>query len=95
MSRDILTDQQWEKLLLLLALQKPRTGRPNNDHHQVINGILWILRTDASWRDLAQEFGSWKTVSSRFYRWQKADIWEKIWEYLQPICGYSFRRSSK
>jgi transposase len=52
----------------------------------------WILRTGAPWRDLPQEYGSWKTVSSRFYRLllrttlrerQKAGIWQQIWSGLQ------------
>jgi len=49
----------------------------------VINGILWILRTGAPWRDLPERYGSWKTVSNRFYRWQKRGIWSRILEGLQ------------
>ena len=52
MARDILTDQQWERLRVLLPPQKPKTGRPAKDHRVVIDGILWILRTGAPWRDL-------------------------------------------
>jgi hypothetical protein len=48
--RGDLTDLQWEKLHPLLPPQKPRKGRPNIDHRQVINGIRWILRTGAPWR---------------------------------------------
>jgi len=83
MTRDYLTDQQWERLRSHLPPQKPKTGRPALEHRQVLNGILWILRTGAPWRDLAEEYGSWKTVSSRFYRWQKAGIWQQVWSGLQ------------
>jgi transposase len=81
--RHELTDEQWERLKPLLPAQKPKTGRPNLDHRQIINGILWILRTGAPWRDLPDRYGNWKTVSSRFYRWSKLGIWEQISVALQ------------
>ena len=83
MRRGELTDKQWERLKPLLPPQKPKTGRPNLDHRQVINGILWILRTGAPWRDLPERYGKWTTVSSRFYRWRKAGIWERVLAQLQ------------
>ena len=83
MRRGELTDEQRERLRPLLPPQKPRTGRPNLDHRQVINGILWILRTGAPWRDLPERYGKWTTVSSRFYRWRKAGIWERVLAQLQ------------
>ncbi len=78
-----LTDVQWERLCPLLPPQKARTGRPAKDHRTVLNGILWILRTGSPWRSLPERHGSWKTVSSRFYRWQKAGVWDRILSSLQ------------
>ncbi len=78
-----LTDVQWERLCPLLPPQKARTGRPAKDHRTVLNGILWILRTGSPWRSLPERYGSWKTVSSRFYRWQKAGVWDRILSSLQ------------
>jgi transposase len=78
-----LSDRQWERLRPLLPPQKPRTGRPAHDHRAVLNGILWILRTGSPWRCLPERYGSWKTVSSRFYRWQKAGVWDRILSTLQ------------
>ena len=78
-----LTDALWEKLHLVLPPQKPSTGRPANDHRTVINGILWVLRTGSPWRCLPERYGSWKTVSSRFYRWQRAGVWDRILADLQ------------
>ena len=83
MDRDVLTDAQWERLHTLLPPQKPRTGRPANDHRTVLEGILWILRTGCPWRALPQRYGSWKTVSSRFYRWEKAGVWDRVLSELQ------------
>ena len=83
MRRGELNDPQWERLKPLLPAQKPRTGRPNLDHRQVINGILWILRTGAPWRDMPERYGKWATVASRYYRWCAAGIWDRIWAQLQ------------
>ncbi len=83
MEKHELTDAQWERLRPLLPPQKPRTGRPANDHRTVLNGLLWMLRTGSPWRSLPQRFGSWKTVSSRFYRWQRAGIWDRLLTELQ------------
>src|SRR3954464_528508 len=83
MRRGELNDEQWERLQPLLPAQKPRTGRPNLEHRQVVNGILWILRTGAPWRDLPERYGKWPTVSCRFYRWREAGIWDRVWAQLQ------------
>lgn len=83
MRRGELSDEQWERLEPLLPAQKPQTGRPNVGHRRVINGILWVLRTGAPWRDMPERYGSWSTIASRFYRWREAGIWERIWTQLQ------------
>ena len=86
MDRPELTDAQWERLRPLLPPQKPRTGRPANDHRTVLNGILWILRTGSPWRSLPERYGSWKTVSSRFSRWQMAGVWDRVLAALRRLA---------
>lgn len=81
--RGDLTNQQWERLNPLLPAQKPKVGRPSNDHRTILNGILWILRTGAPWRDLPERYGSWETVSGRFYRWRKSGLWSRMLQRLQ------------
>lgn len=83
--RHELTDEQWQQLEPLLPAQKPKTGRPNLEHRSVINGILWILKTGAPWRDLPERYGKWQTVASRFYRWQQNGVWEGIFAQLQQM----------
>ena len=85
MNRGDLANEQWEQLAQLLPPQKPQTGRPAMDHRQVMNGILWVLRTGAPWRDLPERYGKWTTVYSRFQRWRKAGIWDRIFKGLQSI----------
>ena len=83
MNKGELTDEQWARLEPLLPPQKPKTGRINKPHRKVINGILWILRTGAPWDELPRRYGKTKTVSSRYYRWRKAGIWDRIFAELQ------------
>lgn len=83
MARDTLTDEQWERLRPLLPPQKPKTGRPSKDHRTILSAILWIDRTGAPWRDLPPEYGPWRTVATRFYRWVNAGVWERVLEELQ------------
>jgi transposase len=86
MSRHELTDAQWQQLAPLLPPEKPWVGRPAHSHRHILNGILWILATGAPWRDLPEQYGSWHTVSSRFYRWQRAGIWQRILAALQRLA---------
>src|SRR5918993_1454613 len=90
MGRFDLTDRQWRRLEPLLAPQWPRTGRPNDDHRRIVNGILWVLRTGAPWRDLPERYGPVGTVSSRFCRWRAAGAASRPPPPLDPSakgCG--------
>jgi transposase len=83
MHRGDLTNAEWTQLQLLLPPQKPWTGRPAEDHWRIINGMLWIARTGAPWRDLPERYGPSGTVSSRFYRWRKLGLWDRLLATLQ------------
>lgn len=88
MGRFDLTDRQWATLQPLLPPEKPRTGRPNHDHRRILNGILWVHRTGAPWRDLPEErYGPVGTVSSRFYRWRRTGVWDQILAALQAAAA--------
>ena len=78
-----MTDAQWRRLEPHLPPLKPRTGRPNEDHRRILNGILWVLRTGAPWRDLPRRYGPTGTVSSRFYRWRASGMWDRVLSALQ------------
>jgi transposase len=84
--RGELTNEQWEKIEPLLPPQKPRTGRPAHEHRKMLNGILWILRTGAPWRDLPERYGKWTTVYSRFQRWRKHEVWKRVLADLQTLA---------
>ena len=68
MIRHRLTDEQWNMIADLFPAPKP-TGRPPRDRREIVDGILWILRTGSPWRDLPEALGSWSTAWNSFDRW--------------------------
>lgn len=83
MSRKELTGKQWRRIKNLLPPETGRKGRPAKSNYLIVNAILWILRTGAPWRDLPQSYGPWNSVYTRFYRWSRKGIWQKI---LNSLC---------
>ena len=79
-----LTDEHWEQVRPLLPPQKPQTGRPAVDHRLMVEGMLWVVRTSSSWRELPERFRPWSTVSSRYQRWCKEGLWARILQVLLP-----------
>ena len=73
-----LTDAEWESVLPLLPPQRPQIGRPRHDHHVILSGIVWMVRTDASWREMPEEFGKWETVYRRYRLWLDQGLWQRI-----------------
>ncbi len=79
-----LTDEEFALLEPFLPPQAPkRPGRPWCPHRPVVDGIFWILRTGAPWRDLPGCFGHWDTVYQRFNRWTKEGLWQRIVNAMQ------------
>jgi transposase len=60
-----------------------RRGKQWHDHRQIINGILWKLRTGAPWRDLPERYGPWQTVYDRFVRWRRDGTWDRLLAHVQ------------
>jgi transposase len=78
MTRPELSDEQFERLLVLLPSERPRTGRPAKDLRRTVLAILWINRTGSGWRDLPSEYGPWQTAANRFYRWRRDGVWSAV-----------------
>lgn len=81
-SRGDLTDAQWQRLEPLLPVSNRRCGRWR-DHRQVIDGVLFRIRTGVQWRDLPDRYGPWKTVHERHRRWAADGTWEKLLQRIQ------------
>jgi transposase len=71
-----LTDFEWSVIEPLLP-NKPR-GVPRVEDRRVLNGIFWVLRSGAPWRDLPERYGPYTTCYNRFNRWRKAGVWDRL-----------------
>ena len=89
--RHDLTDEMWEVLEKQLPKQKGEWGGNNaNDNRTFINGVFWILRTGAPWRDLPSDYGNWNSIAKRFRRWVENGIWEAILENIVDDPDYEW-----
>jgi transposase len=75
-----LVRHEWTAIKPMLP-NKPR-GVPRVNDRRVLNGIFWILRSGAPWRDLPLAFGPYTTCFNRFVRWRRAGVWGRIIDAL-------------
>jgi transposase len=80
--RHDISDKLWEKLEPHLPGREGLWGGIANDNRKFINGVFWIIRTGAPWRDLPPDYGDWKNTHRRFCRWRDKGIWEGLLEQL-------------
>jgi transposase len=80
MSQYDLTDFEWRVIEPLLP-NKPR-GVPRVDDRRVLNGIFWVLRSGAPWRDLPKSYGPRTACYNRFIRWRKAGVWDRMMDAI-------------
>ena len=77
-----LSDEQWELLKDFVAQGK--MGRPRMVNiREVINAILYVVKTGCQWRALPRDFPHWKTVYTYFLRWRNSGKWKEIHDALR------------
>jgi len=80
-----LTDEQWAIIGPLIP-EPPRRddgrGRPWKDTREVMNGVLWILRSGARWQDLPERFPPYQTCHRRFQQWSRDGTLRQVLEAL-------------
>mgnify|MGYP000756254660 FL=1 len=78
-----LTDDEWNRIVDLLPPENTgKQGRPRKNNRTLLNGIIWIARSGAPWRDLPERYGPWETVYSRFRKWIDDGILDNIFRLL-------------
>jgi transposase len=88
--RTILTDVQWERIAPLLPGKKGDPGRAGEDNRRFVEGVLWMVRTGAPWRDLPDCFGKWFSVWKRFRRWALKGVFEKLFQALSDAPDFEY-----
>ena len=83
MKRYELTKEQWERVKKLLPAERTgKRGRPRKDDRNMLNGMLWIVRSGAQWRELPEAYGPWQSVYARFAKWRDDGTLEAIFRAL-------------
>jgi transposase len=77
-----MSDTEWAFFEPFIGAIRQPNGRKPADHRLVLDGVFWIARTGAPWRDLPEEFGKWGSVYRQFRRWTLAGLWQMILEVL-------------
>ena len=71
-------DHIWQAIQVYIPNEKPG-GRPRDtDIREVINGILFILNNDCSWRQMPDDLLPWQTVYDYYNKWRKNGIWDSL-----------------
>lgn len=82
LARDLMADEEWRFFEHFIQSVRAPNGRKPTNHRLVLDGIFWIARTGAPWRDLPEDFGKWSSVYRQFRRWTLAGLWEDILDAL-------------
>ena len=82
MRRYGLHDDEWDRIKDLLPGRLGHVGVTATDNRLFVEAVLYRYRTGMPWRDLPERFGDWKAVHTRFTRWAKAGVWERVFKHL-------------
>lgn len=84
---DVISDDLWAVIEVVLPTNECRRGRPWNDHRRTLEGIAWRFRTGSPWRDLPSEFGPWQSVWERHKRWSVDGTYTAMFAAVRETAG--------
>ncbi len=90
-----LTDAQWAILAPMIPAPN-KTGRPRKyAMREVVNAILYQVRSGGAWRNLPHDFPPYRTVFYYFTKWRKCGVWKKIHDRLHEKVRRKAGREAK
>ena len=75
----------WKKLKAYLPQSKcgeGKVGRTAANLREVINAIMYVVKSGCSWRSIPNDLPNWSTTYGYFYRWSKEGRWQEIHSFL-------------
>ena len=87
-----LTDEQWKLVASMIPAAEPGGRHRSVNMREVLNGVLYLVRTGCSWRQLPHEFPPWGTVHYYYRRFRLDGTWEKIHDALRERVRTSVGR---
>ena len=88
--RRVLSDRQWDQISGLIIGRPDQRGSTGRNNRMFVEGVLWIVRTGAPWRDLPAPFGEWNSVFRRFSRWSRKGVWHRIFAALSDDPDFEY-----
>jgi transposase len=88
--RFMISDEQWALMEPHCLGKKTDPGRSGSDARIFLEGVLWISRTGAPWRDLPAEFGKWNSAFKRFRHWVKRDVFHLMFRDLAADGDFEY-----
>jgi transposase len=80
--RYALRDDQWERIKDELPGRVGHVGVTAGDNRRFVEAVLWRYRSGSAWRDLPERFGHFRKVHTRFSRWSRTGVWQRLFERL-------------
>ena len=77
------TEEQWKIIGPLIPKPKPGGAPLKHPRREVLNGILYVLRSGCAWRELPHDLPPWESVYGYFRRWTKEGLWQWIGDRLR------------
>jgi transposase len=90
LDRLVLSDEQWSLISGQIIGRPDQRGSTGRDNRMFVEGVLWIVRTGAPWRDLPEAFGEWNSVFRRFSRWSQKGVWQRVFEALSDDPDFEY-----
>ena len=90
MDRLILSDAQWSRISQHIIGDERTRGSSGHNSRMFVEGVLWIVRTGAPWRDLPEVFGSWNSAFRRFSRWSAKGVWYRIFAAIADDPDFEY-----
>jgi putative transposase len=88
--RLILSDAQWDRMSEHILGRPDTRGSTGRDNRMFVEGVLWIVRCGAPWRDLPEVFGSWNSTFRRFSRWSAKGVWYRIFAAMSDDPDFEY-----
>lgn len=82
--RDI-NDEEWQRVVPLLPELRPRSelrGRPLANTRSVLNGVLWVMYSGATWSAMPRKYPSYQTCHRRFKAWHASGVLKRVMDQL-------------
>jgi transposase len=92
MRRYALRDDQWRRIKDLLPGREGHVGATAKDNRLFVEAVLYRYRAGIAWRDLPERFGDWNRVHTRFSRWAKSGVWERVFQHLADEADNEYDR---